>query len=210
MSQFVSAVQSGCSQAIAAARNGASGIVSAFSGINLSGTGSNIMQGLINGLESRRAQAVATAQSIAAATAAAANAGAQVKSPSRLTTKTGAYIGEGLVVGMESMRNAVESAAQTNMVQPVMDANNARNFETPDFNRSGVISDTISGFSGGGRSQAAQASGTEATFVFSPTYHFDGDAPSKKDIVEANRMSQSEFEKMMKEYMRKNKRVAFA
>ena len=40
--------------------------------------------------------------------------------------------------------------------------------------------------------------------------HFDGEAPSKEDIVEANRMSQSEFEKMMKEYIRKHGRIVFA
>ncbi len=54
------------------------------------------------------------------------------------------------------------------------------------------------------------ADDTPPTFVFSPTYQFYGEAPSKDDIVEANRMSQAEFEKMMKEYLRKHKRVAFA
>ena len=212
MTQFVSAIQSGCSQAISAAQSGASGIRSAFSSIDLSSTGSNIMQGLINGLESRRAQAVATAQSIAAAAAAAANAGAQVKSPSRLTTKTGAYMGEGLVVGMESMRDTIERTAQAAMVNPVLEGTDQfRSIETPEFSRTGVIGETISSFSGGsGGSQTAQTSENSPTIVFSPTYHFEGDAPSKKDIVDANRMSQSEFEKMMKDYLRKNKRVAFA
>ena len=31
--------------------------------------------------------------------------------------------------------------------------------------------------------------------IYNPVYHFEGEAPSKEDIVEANRMSQSEFEK---------------
>ena len=46
--------------------------------------------------------------------------------------------------------------------------------------------------------------------MFSPTYRFEGDAPDKKDIVEANRMSQKEFERMMKEYIRNKGRVSFA
>ena len=211
MAAIVAAISSGCSQAVGIVQSTASSIQSAFASINLSSTGSNIMQGLINGLESRRAQAIETARSIAAAAAQAANAGAQVKSPSRLTTKTGRYIGEGLVVGMKSMRNAVEQGAMSNMVQPVINgASQIRSFEAPDFSRSGIISDTINSFSGDGNgSGTGTRSEASPTFVFSPTYHFEGEAPSKSDLVEANRISQSEFEKMMRDYLRKNKRVAF-
>lgn len=211
MSEFSSAVQSGCSAAVSAAYSGANGIRSAFSSISLSSTGSNIMQGLINGMEARRAQVIATARSIAQAAANAANAGAQTKSPSRLTTKTGEYLGQGLVIGMDSMRDAVSKAAQMSMINPVIDGTDqVRNFTAQSTNRSGVIGETINGFAGSSVVGSKAQQEAAPTFVFSPTYHFEGEAPSKQDIVEANRMSQAEFEKMMKDYLRKNKRVAFA
>ena len=91
---------------------------------------------------------------------------------------------------------------------------NIRSLEVPApaSARSAVLGETVGALSGngGGKKQKGGDSGDSPTFVFSPTYHFEGEAPSKEDIVEANRMSQKEFEKMMKEYLRKNKRTAFA
>ena len=101
------------------------------------------------------------------------------------------------------------------MAQPVMDtAQDIRSIQVPETTvaRSAVLGETVGTLSGsttGGRGRQSEG-GQGPTFVFSPTYHFEGEAPSKEDIVEANRMSQKEFEKMMKEYLRKNKRVAFA
>ena len=155
---------------------------------------------------------MAAAQSVAAAAASAVNSALKVHSPSKLMIETGEFTGEGLALGLENMRGAVENAAKASMAQPVIDgASQFRTIETPEFSRTGVIADTIGSFSGSG-SGAAQSQPAESpvSIVFSPTYNFSGDAPSKQDIVEANRMSQSEFEKMMKEYLRKNKRVAFA
>ena len=55
-----------------------------------------------------------------------------------------------------------------------------------------------------------QNEGAVPQIIFNPVYHFEGDAPKKEDIVEANRMSQAEFDKMMKEWVRRNGRIKFA
>lgn len=45
--------------------------------------------------------------------------------------------------------------------------------------------------------------------VYSPTYQFYGEAPSKDDLVEASRMSQEEFNAMMDEYFKDHNRKDF-
>ena len=73
------------------------------------------------------------------------------------------------------------------------------------------IGDTVSAFTG--QKQSGNGNSNESAsqqFVFSPTYRFEAGTPSKEDMVEANRMSQAEFKKMMKEYLRTEGRRAFA
>ena len=107
------------------------------------------------------------------------------------------------------------TSSLTSLAKPVMDTGQeVQSIQMPETTvaRSAVLGETVGTLSGsttGGRGRQSEG-GQGPTFVFSPTYHFEGEAPSKEDIVEANRMSQKEFEKMMKEYLRKNKRVAFA
>lgn len=48
-----------------------------------------------------------------------------------------------------------------------------------------------------------------ANINYSPTLQFNGGAPSKSDITDALRMSQTEFERMMGEYLKKQARVSF-
>ena len=213
MQQLVSAVQNGCRTALQAAQATANGIRSTFASVSLYSAGANMMQGLINGLNAMRSRVIETARGIAQAAASAVNSALQVHSPSRLMEQTGEFTGQGLVEGMESTRGAVQQAATTAMAMPVQETAQAiRTFEVPEVeSRSSVIGETIGSFSEDGSGARSVQQGEAApTFVFSPTYHFEGEAPSKEDIVEANRMSQNEFEKMMKEYLRKNKRVAFA
>lgn len=45
---------------------------------------------------------------------------------------------------------------------------------------------------------------------YSPQFIFQGEAPSKNDMVEAARMSKDEFARMMKEWQRDNKRIKLA
>jgi len=105
------------------------------------------------------------------------------------------------------------NSASQSMAQPVLDSSNeVRKIEAPATvqSRSSVIGETIGTLTGDRQQGKSKQDEQPMTFVFSPTYHFEGEAPSKEDIVEANRMSQAEFEKLMKEWMKKHKRTSFA
>lgn len=213
MSQLVSAVSSGCSQALGIAQSTASGIYSAFAGISLYGAGINMMSGLVNGINAMRGSVMAAAASIASAASAAVNSALKIHSPSRVMVESGKFTGQGLVVGMQGMRGAIQAEAQRSLAGPIQDAASpgTKSLEMPTFNRSSVIRETIQNFTGGGNDKPEKdPKDSNPTFVFSPTYQFNGDAPDKKDIQDANRMSQREFEKMMKEYLRNKGRVSFA
>jgi len=159
---------------------------------------------------------MATARSIAAAAAAAINSALKVKSPSRVTTETGEQTDAGLIQGMKNRASAVASMAramaQMAVISPIEDeASSGSIAEAARPSRSAVISEIASGGSGG-----APAGGTTnvdqggPTIVYSPTYRFEGGAPTREDLDGANRMSQAEFEKYMKRYLREKGRVSFA
>lgn len=173
-----------------------------------------MMQGLVNGINAMRGSVMAAAQSIAAAAASAVNSALKIHSPSRLMVESGEYTGQGLAKGIVNTAGIVQKAAASSMAEPVMETSDTiRKIEAPENmkSRSAVIGETIGTLTGnGGKQEKGTESDNAPTFVFSPTYNFEGEAPSKEDIVEANRMSQAEFEKMMKEYLRKNKRISFA
>ena len=214
-SRMVAVFISSGARIVASSRSTASGIQSAFAGVNLYSAGYNMMAGLESGIRAKGAAAVAAARSIAQQAAAAVNSALQIHSPSRVMMKSGQYVDEGLAAGMEKNSGLVKSAAVSSLAQPVTETNlQTKSIETPEtiVTRSAVLGETIGTLSGEGIRTRNQTGDTNKnpTFVFSPTYHFEGEAPSKEDIVEANSMSQKEFEKMMKEYLRKNKRVSFA
>lgn len=127
--------------------------------------------------------------------------------------ESGQFVGEGLARGMTATAGIVQKAASQSMAQPVLDSSNeVRKIEAPATvqSRSSVIGETIGTLTGDRQQGKSKQDEQPMTFVFSPTYHFEGEAPSKEDIVEANRMSQAEFEKLMKEWMKKHKRTSFA
>ena len=174
-----------------------------------------MMAGLQAGISARGTSVIATARSIASQAAAAVNSALQIHSPSRLMMKSGQYLDEGLAVGMQKNSGMVQTAAVASLAKPVIDTGQAvQSIQMPETvtARSAVIGETVGTLAGStSGNRGRQPEGDQGpTFVFSHTYHFEGEAPSKEDIVEANRMSQKEFEKMMKEYLRKNKRVSFA
>ena len=214
MSQLVAAVQSGCNQAVAAARSAANGIRAAFASVSLYSAGINMMSGLVSGINAMRGAVMAAASSIAASAAAAVNSALKIHSPSRVMIKSGQFVGEGLARGMTATAGIVQKAASQSMTQPVLESSNeVRKIEAPATmqSRSSVIGETIGTLTGDRQQQGKNKQDEQQlTFVFSPTYHFEGEAPSKEDIVEANRMSQAEFEKLMKEWMKKHKRTSFA
>ena len=60
---------------------------------------------------------------------------------------------------------------------------------------------------GGNEPQPATANG--APINYAPVYNFNGAAPTKDDLVEAERMSQAEFNEMMEQWQRDNDRKRF-
>ena len=204
MSQLVAAIQSYGQQAISTATSIAQGIQQAFASVDLSSAGAQMMQGLINGMESMRAAVISTAQSIASAAASAVNGALQVASPSRLMISTGEFTGEGLAIGMENSTRQVQMAAQQ-MTDPIRGQT-----MTPEDTRSGILGETLGNLSGGSSQGGGAVQQTSSpTFNFSPTYVIEGNA-DQATLQEANSMSQREFEKMANEWVRQSGRTAFA
>ena len=151
---------------------------------------------------------MAAAQSVANAAANAVNNALKIHSPSRLMVESGQYVDEGLALGMENKSGSVKAAAQAAMAQPVQDTGaQMQNIELPEV-RSGVIGDTISSLSGGAGT-TNQTTESSPTYVFSPTYQFNGGAPDKEEIESANRSSYEDFKKFMRQYERENGRTSF-
>lgn len=206
---IVSIVRMGGTQIIMIATMTANGIRAAFS-IDLTSSGQNMMQGLINGMNSMAAQVQATATRIAQQAAQAVNNALQIHSPSQLMVESGQYTGEGLVVGMQNRTSDIQTAAQA-MTQPIQEqSNQMRDMTAPQVDmRSGVIGETIDNLSGGTTNNNTTNQTSSPTFNFSPTYVIEGNA-DQETLQEANKMSQADFEKMMNEWQRKNQRVSFA
>lgn len=213
MTMFMVAVRTGGAQAVASCRSTSSQMVGAFSGLSGSmySAGSYAMAGLRNGIAAGGAAAIAQARSIANQVAATVNSALKIHSPSRVLDQSGQFAGQGLAGGIQKTGALVQKAANDSLVQPVKDAG-SKTFETPTFeNRSRVIGETVSAFTG--EKAAASSNNNQAggqQFVFSPTYHFESGTPKKEDVVEANRMSQEEFKKMMKQYLRSEGRRSLA
>ena len=167
------------------------------------------MQGFINGINSMRGSVIAAARSVANAAANAVNSELQIHSPSRLMIESGQYADEGLAIGLENKTGSVKAAAQAAMVQPVQDTSaQIQNIDLPKI-RSGVIGYTIRDLSGDGGTTNQQTE-SSPTYVFSPTYQFNGGTPDKEEIESANKSSYEDFKKFMKQYEREKGRTAFA
>ncbi len=221
MSAMVSAVQSGGTQMVQAAASAAQGIRNAFSGIDLSWSGTNMIQGLVRGIRSMQPQAEAAARDVAQAAAASVNSALQIHSPSRLMDQSGRFVDEGFAGGMLKNAGIVKSAAQTAMAQPVAETGaGMQNSMLRSF------ADMREGIGSSGRVRSAldgiisssstvnnrtenNSSVSSPTFVFSPTYQINGGA-GRDDVVKAGSMSQAEFEKRAKEFMRRYGRTQFA
>lgn len=76
-------------------------------------SGTNVMNGLIRGMSSKRGELYALAQSIAAEISEVMNSTLGVASPSKVTTKTGVFVGEGLGVGMAKTIPDIIKTART-------------------------------------------------------------------------------------------------
>ncbi len=109
--KFAAAVRQHCSKASSAARACASNIRSAFSGVSLSSVGSNMIQGLISGINSKRSLAVAAARNTANAINAEFRRIQDINSPSGVWESYGEFLISGGVKGMENATPQLTAAA---------------------------------------------------------------------------------------------------
>ena len=126
---------------------------------------------------------------------------------------------EGFAGGMLKNAGKVRSAAQAAMAQPVMDtgkgvqgfsaAQSITDMQGSKNRVRGALDGLLSSSSTVNNSTVDNSSQSSPKFVYSPTYQINGTA-SGDDIVQADKQIRSEFEKLMKEFMRKNGRVQFA
>ena len=217
--QVVSTFQSMSQSVVSTVQQMGSSIQSTLSGINLAQSGTNMMQGLVNGINSMRSQVESAARDVAQAAANSVNSALQIHSPSRLMDKSGQFVDEGFAGGMLKNAGKVRSAAQAAMAQPVMDtgkgvqgfsaAQSITDIQGSKNRVRGALDGLLSSSSTVNNSTANNNSEFSPKFVYSPTYQINGNA-SRDDIVQAGSVSQAEFDKRMKEFMRKYGRVQFA
>lgn len=78
------------------------------------------------------------------------------------------------------------------------------------MNRPSIISDLLGQLTGAQEDQElAPAGGPPIQIHYNPQYHFEGEAPKKEEIVEAEKMSQEEFARCMARWRRDNDRKKF-
>lgn len=78
------------------------------------------------------------------------------------------------------------------------------------MNRPSIISDLLGQLTGTQEDQElAPAGGPPIQIHYNPQYHFEGEAPKKEEIVEAEKMSQEEFARCMARWQRDNDRKKF-
>lgn len=85
------------------------------------GVGSNLGQGLINGINSKNSGAWNAGYGIGQSAVSGMRRGADEHSPSKLARKVGAFLGEGLILGMQDEETSVERAAES-LAGAVLDA----------------------------------------------------------------------------------------
>lgn len=100
MNRLVSVITSGMNKAVSAVKSAASSIKSSLQNLNLYSIGSNMMQGLVNGINAKKSAAVEAARSIANAVNDEFRQMEDINSPSKVWHKYGSYLVEGLSVGV--------------------------------------------------------------------------------------------------------------
>lgn len=111
MKEFVQAISNGGTQTKTKLGEIKTNIETVFTTINLRDTGKNIIQGLIDGIDSKRSAAIAAARDIADAIRDTIDSAMGIASPSKVMMEKGRYITEGLAIGMENRLRDVKRAA---------------------------------------------------------------------------------------------------
>ena len=117
---------------------------SEIDGLDLYSSGVNIMDGLINGMESKRTVLVSTARSIAQSVKSTMDNALDIHSPSRELFKTGMYTGQGQIEGMKSTLPEIQHTADKMGKSAIPDNNGytpSNSYTT--YNRSSKFEDVV-------------------------------------------------------------------
>ena len=112
LTEITTSVTSGMAACLSAVQNGLSQIIAAVSAVNLSSAGANMINGLVNGINSRKAAAVAAARGVATAVNAEFNKVQKISSPSKVWQEKGQFLIEGGIIGMEKTMPQMRDTAQ--------------------------------------------------------------------------------------------------
>lgn len=129
--------------------------------------------------------------------------------------KSGMYVRENAVFAGEGTPSKVQGFALAQETQDVQDTQNLQSgntgLSTPEAPaKKSLIEEILNLFSGKAPEPDTPASGAPPSFVYSPTIQVEGSGDIKKDVEEANRIGMREFEQLMDEWLKKNKRTKFA
>lgn len=136
------------SSAVSAVTSGVSGMVSAARGFvgEMVGAGRDLIQGMIQGVQAMAGAIASAARSVVSRAVSAAKSALGIHSPSRVFMEIGNFTGEGLVIGLHQMSNSVVSEVES-MASRMEDAY-APNLKTinPSMNKDiNRMSDTLNG-----------------------------------------------------------------
>lgn len=112
LSSMNTAFQTGMTQATTTMQEGINTIKNEFNNLNLYESGKNIMNGLLNGINSKKEELINTAKSIASSISNTINKELDIHSPSRVTFETGKFVALGAVEGMKANKEKVGQVGQ--------------------------------------------------------------------------------------------------
>lgn len=121
------------------------------------------------------------------------------------TNNTGNMPPLGISPGM-GILPAAEAVAQ----EPVGDTGAAGDSDMEPLPKRSLIDEVLDILLGKRREQEVPVPDTPPSFVYSPTFNIESGGDLKKDVEEASQMGMREFDKMMQQWMKQNKRKAFA
>ncbi|MGR6897000.1 hypothetical protein [Rummeliibacillus sp. BSL5] len=112
-SEMVSSVGNKMNEVKSKVESGWNRAKSFLSGINLVSIGAHIIQGLINGIQSKIGAVISTAKSIASKVTSTIKKAMDIHSPSRVTYALGEYTGQGYANGIRSKSKTVSKSAKS-------------------------------------------------------------------------------------------------
>lgn len=129
--------------------------------------------------------------------------------------ESGTTAQEGTVFAGKGAPSKVQGSALARETQDVQDTQNLQSgntgFSAPESPaKKSLIGEILELFSGKAPEPDTPASGGSPAFVYSPTIQVEGSGDVKKDVEEANQIGMREFEQLMNEWLKKNKRTKFA